>query len=751
MGAGFRFDAIAKSQLPAWDFAGRRFQYNSGMLSLRWLILLIILPLAALTQAHGYVVRAIPADRSTLERPPTRLQYWFSEALEARFSEIHLRDQAGGIIASGGVDERNAALLTMPVPADLPDGAYIVELRPAFASDGHVIAESRVFFVGEAVGGISGAAADDRAIPLEALWRAALNLANFLFFGATSLFALVLLPAWGNARYQENLPPRVMRRLLRLVVGALLLAIAANSVALVQQSMVFFNAGAAQVLAQNLWQVVLIGSRFGDVWTFRMVLLVFSAALLFAAAYYRELFPWLAAGIWRGLPWLGALFIGLSMVTSHAAGSLLLPWLAIAVDWLHALAAAFWLGGILSLTLILPTALQPLDAEARQIALGAVLSRFSRLVLPLVLLVLVSGVYNALNYLTAPSDLVTSYGQTLGIKLLLVAPVLLLGGWHRRSLRVGSPARSLLRLESYFLLAVLLAVAWLSATPLPEPATPGVDIEAPQASQTVGDYRIGIALLPGGPGVNTTDIVIERAGQPVDDVRVHLQMVDPARDRRSAWQLAEALDAGLYVAAGDEIDQAGKWWSLVDITEEDGAVTRAAFGWNISEAAAIEVSRRPNLLHALLLLGIAGLLAHLAAPHARRLIVALQLTWASALLAVGAVVISVAVMVSGALMIAQRQREYERTLNPPPLVVNSILPDAESLARGEALFDAHCPAWRENADFDSLLRRMGKARDEFLFVSVRDGWRDLRACESGLSDSQRWDVVNFLRRLAARD
>ena len=213
------------------------------------------------------------------------------------FSEIHLRDQAGDIIASGGVDERNSALLTMPVPADLPDGAYIVELRPAFASDGHVIAESRVFFVGEAVGGISGTATDDRAIPLEALWRAALNLANFLFFGSASLFALVLLPAWGNARYKEKLPPRVMRRLRSLVVGALLLAIAANIVSLVQQSMVFFNAGAAQVLAQNLWQVVLIGSRFGDVWTFRMVLLVFSAALLFAAALLPRALP--RAGGWH--------------------------------------------------------------------------------------------------------------------------------------------------------------------------------------------------------------------------------------------------------------------------------------------------------------------------------------------------------------------------------------------------------------------------------------------------------------------
>ena len=127
-------------------------RYNGGMFKMRSLCALIPLWLclsAFVAGAHGYIVRAIPADRSTLERPPTRLQYWFSEDLEPRFSEIHLRDQAGAVIASGGVDEANHALLTLRVPAGLPDGAYVVELRPAFASDGHVIAESRVFFVGE--------------------------------------------------------------------------------------------------------------------------------------------------------------------------------------------------------------------------------------------------------------------------------------------------------------------------------------------------------------------------------------------------------------------------------------------------------------------------------------------------------------------------------------------------------------------------------------------------------------------------
>ena len=726
--------------------------YNIRMGFSRWIIVFVAFALAASAHAHGYVLRAIPADRVTLQRPPTRLQYFFSEALEPRFSEIHLRDATGAIIASGGVDPRNHALLTMPAPANLPDGAYIVELRPAFASDGHVIAESRVFFIGEEVGGVSGGRANDQAIPMEALWRAALNLANFVFFGGSALYALVLLPAWGSPQYAAGLPPRVMRRLRLAVVAALILAIAANIVALVQQSMVFFNADAGQVIAQSLWQVVLIGSRFGDVWTFRMVLLLFSAALLFAAWFYRDLFPWLSAGLWRGLPWLGALFIGASMATSHAAGSLVLPWMAIAVDWLHALAAAFWLGGLLTLTLILPVALNPLDAEGRQTALRAVLARFSRLVAPLVALIIISGVYNALNFIAAPSDLDSGYGRALGMKALLIAPALLMGGRMRLALRRGSAVSMRpLRLESALTLAILLAVAWLSATPVPEPALPAVEIETPRATQIVGDYQITAAILPGGPGVNTSDIVIESEGEPVNDARVHWQLIDPARDKRSDWQLAEHVESGLYMAAGDDIDRAGMWRMLVDINHADGTTSRAAFRWDIRADAAVLASLPPSPLHILALLGVAAMLVYLALPAARRLVAALQLTMASLAIALVAVAVSVAVMVGGALMIAQQQREYELTLNPPPLVVNSVLPDAESLARGAALFESSCPHWREDDDFDSLLRRMASSRDEFLFAVAKDGWRELGKCESELTDTERWHVVNFLRALETRN
>ena len=741
-------------------------------------LLLFILSFAVclpVARAHGYVVRAIPADRSTLERPPTRLQYWFSEDLEPRFSEIKLRNQSGEIIASGAVDEKNHSLLALRVPAGLSNGAYIVELRPAFASDGHVIAESRVFFVGDEVGGVSGSAADDRAIPLEVLWRAALNLANFLFFGASLLYSVVLLPAWGSARKpNEPLPARVMRRLRSILVSAVILAVLANLIALAQQSMVFFNADALQVLQQNLWGVVLIGSRFGDVWIFRMVLLIFCGILLFVAEYYRPLMPQLSAGIWKGMPWLGALFIGLTMVTSHAAGSTLMPWLAIAVDWLHALVAAFWLGGALALTLLLPPALAPFAGESRRGALRAVMLRFSRIVTPLVALMLVSGIYNATNFFVTPADLDTSYGRALAVKVLMIAPLLILGGWQHVALRPQLSERmssasavlpkslrarmiraaatgKALRLEVLLMLALLCAVAWLSATPVPEPETLRNDIDTPQVTQTVGEFMITSAVIPGGPGVNTYDTVVRRGEAPAGDVSVHLQLVNPRRGVRSPWYETEQVEEGLYVAASDDIEAAGEWWSLIDIVAEDGAATRAAAVWDISESAAVVQSRPPNVAHLALLIVILGLLAALARRRMQRLIEALQLTPASATLAVAVVAVAVGVMVFGALLIGERQRQYEATLHPPPTKVNTVLPDANSLKRGQALYRERCLVWQgQSADFRALRNRLGSARDDFLYSVVVGGWRDLPACEGDLSERDRWDIVNYFRTFEAR-
>ena len=71
-------------------------------------------------------------------------------------------------------------------------------------------------------------------------------------------------------------------------------------------------------------------------------------------------------------------------------------------------------------------------------------------------------------------------------------------------------------------------------------------------------------------------------------------------------------------------------------------------------------------------LGIALLV--LAAPATRRLVIKLNLNPLSCIVAAIALAAAIAVMAFGAALIAERGREYELTLNPPPERVNPALP-----------------------------------------------------------------------------
>ena len=61
-------------------------------------------------------------------------------------------------------------------------------------------------------------------------------------------------------------------------------------------------------------------------------------------------------------------------------------------------------------------------------------------------------------------------------------------------------------------------------------------------------------------------------------------------------------------------------------------------------------------------------------PRARRLVAGWQVSAVSGLLALGMAVLSIGIMGFGAFLISEQQRNYELTLNPPPAIINTVLP-----------------------------------------------------------------------------
>lgn len=717
-------------------------------------LLLVLGGLSAPVSAHGYIVRAIPEDRAALERSPARVSYWFSESLEPEFSSITVRDSAGSVIASGGVPAESGSLLTARLPSALPDGAYIVDLRLAFASDGHVIAESRTFFIGEgeAAGG-AGGSADAGAVTAEIVWRAALLISTLLLFGTFTLYTLVLVPAWGSSSYPAGLlPPRVMRRLHVIVIAGLIGAFAASIAALLQQTSVFFGADVGRVISDGLWNVVRIGTRFGDTWNARMLLLALIAALFAGSLYVRRDQPALVYPLWAACAWALALVLGTWSVSAHAAGSLTLAWVALASDWIHGMAAGFWAGGLAALTLVTPAALQPYTGDARRAALLAALNRFSPIAAAGLVVVVATGVYNALNWFSRPADLATPYGSALGVKLLFVTLLIGVGALHRMAL---SPARyerflnltsriraftPTLRVESALAILVLVAAGWLSATPPPDPELAGASVPAPRVAGALNGRTLNAEITPGGPGVNTVDVVITQDGVPVEGLDARLRFADPSRDWRGEWHVLEDVGDGLYAAVGDDLNQAGAWWALIAL---DG--TQTAFPVEINTEAAVITGRPPTALQLIALIGAFGSLAFAGYPLAKRLYHKLDRSPSSLLIALGALAATAVITVIGIGAALSAQTSYQAVVSPPPVVVNAVLPDQASVERGRDVLANACPAWA-GGDLTALVQRLDRTRDEDLYAMTRDGWRGLPPC-AALDDQTRWDAVNYLRSL----
>ena len=145
----------------------------------------------------------------------------------------------------------------------------------------------------------------------------------------------------------------------------------------------------------------------------------------------------------------GAVCIYSNSMVSHNTALSFLPSLAISLDWFHFMAVSIWLGGLFYITTILLTTIGLLiknngyiDDVSRSLNINNVKdnSYFLALLLPYFSLIATvslgiigtTGLYMAWIHLhTAEAIFTSSYGNILAIKLLLILPMVILGGYHQ--------------------------------------------------------------------------------------------------------------------------------------------------------------------------------------------------------------------------------------------------------------------------------------------------------------------------------
>jgi putative copper resistance protein D len=261
-----------------------------------------------------------------------------------------------------------------------------------------------------------GAAIDGPLVAIRALHFAA----TAITAGALIFRAVVAEPALRSIPEAKT----VLRSQI-LLVAWIGLAIAAAS------GVVWFQLQAAsmsglpfgEAMTSNVLSTVLNETQFGLVSEIRLVLAVILAACLACDRFAPA--RWLALGSALG-------FIATVAWTGHAGSTLgKLGNLHLTADALHLIAAAGWIGGLVSLALLLAAARRNQGFAWTSLA-GDVAQRFSTLGIVSVGTLLVTGIVNAWILVGSIHALtVTGYGQLLLLKLVAFAIMLVFAAINR--------------------------------------------------------------------------------------------------------------------------------------------------------------------------------------------------------------------------------------------------------------------------------------------------------------------------------
>ncbi len=570
-------------------------------------LLLGLVTTTVVASAHAHLVRADPPEGSVIARVPAVGQFTFDEPLNPALTHIRIADAAGREVA--GANGRLAAghggeLWLVPLP-HLPNGTYSVYWTSESASDGHVMSSFYTFSVAATgaaggAGAVSGAASGSYgasdggttsglglgAAPLATALAHWIGLtASALWLGTLLVDALVLAPARRSRDDAERLlATRAAPRIDAIAFFAPLVTAASLC------GEVFFLAlqGTGGDLGQALSRPVLGGilsSRNGVTIIARLVVLSVAVVLGLAERTRRDAIvapstspdaavapvrrssralgiiaapppalPRLSLPLRQTALLLALLYMGFVALAGHAA-NLSPVAVAYSVDWLHLVGTAAWIGSIGALAWAVLPPRHTLPPRERVDAVLPSLKRFSPIAYAAVLVLSLSGAYNALNHIDVPTQLgSTLYGQLIVLKSLLVVLLVALSAEHvfiwrprlarlqkesmaelataptRKTVAAGSLVTTTtaaiheglgrlagrLHLEAGIGAVILLATALMSQT-LPANTTtaahpPSVIRPTIAASATTGALHVTLTVAPPAVGTSTLMVRLTKGG-----------------------------------------------------------------------------------------------------------------------------------------------------------------------------------------------------------------------------------------------
>ena len=357
--------------------------------------------------AHANLARSAPAPNSTLDGPPNQVVVWFTEPVEPDFSEIQVLDAQGDRVdRDDSIVDRNDPTAVSVTLEPLPNGTYTVAWTNVSTVDGHRVRGSFVFSVGEP---LSGAQIEVPSQPLvqspwEPVFRWLVLLTSLSIVGGLAFELIVWRPVLSAYADRPGLADQrrsMGSRSLKLILLAVGLCLVGSVGQLVIQTQAVHDISLTEAIGGPVG-ATLSDTHWGRLWLWRTGLLG-AVAFVAAVALLRGRSDDTDSGD-RQRPYLLtlALAIGGGMLFVHSMGShgaatagIETP--ALFSDYLHLLAAAFWVGGLVHFALGAPLMASGLEPEDRRVFFAALTPRFSTLAILSVGVLVITGLYSGLG------------------------------------------------------------------------------------------------------------------------------------------------------------------------------------------------------------------------------------------------------------------------------------------------------------------------------------------------------------------
>ncbi len=506
--------------------------------------------------AHAALVETRPGNGAILEHAPGEVVLRFNEPVTPIVVRVFGPD--GVEIALPARPTTGDRDLYQPLPPDLPTGSYLVSWR-VVSSDTHPIGGSFGFAVGTAP---PVQARGDEPAGREAWWQSAAMMNRFvgdlaLMLAAGGIMCLVFV-------LRGTPPPRFRLGHWFLASGTVAILSAVLAVGLAGGWLL--NGRASAILDETTWAM---GASTPVAWR----ALVISIGLIAAGAgLFSRSRP---AGAVIAVA--GAMTAAAAVAISGHVAALKPAWPARTALMLHAVMAAFWIG---SLPLLLVVVRYENAATAAR-----VLRHFSGQALPAVIVLAVAGIGVAVVQIGTIEALVdTNYGRILLLKLGFVLLLLALAARNRLAytpiLTRGHPAaahglRRTIRAEIGFAAVILLLTAILGHTspdtPVSDPHRHHGASAASYVAQVAGrDLTLRIRVTPATVGTNDMAIdLTDSTGGPVRALEARAEFSLPAAGIEPLVRRLTETSPGTYEVDAVPLPRAGLWRLRVEILVSD--------------------------------------------------------------------------------------------------------------------------------------------------------------------------------------